>query len=523
MIAGEAGTLADPVAKGIWATAKQSWCDLFRWKQRAVLTNEEGEIHCEWQSPAPLRNPFALASTLSAKGWLYFMVGLAAWMADAVDFNGLSIQTVKLSEYYNTSYTNVTTAITLTLLLRSVGALFFGLAGDRFGRKWPMVINLLVLGVLQIATTYAKTFGAFLGVRALFGLFMGGIYGNATAMALENCPTEARGLMSGILQQGYSMGYVVAASVNLGIGGSKDSWKIMFWVGAGFSFLVALVRILFPESRQFTEAKKARNNKPISARAFWAETKTMLSKEWRMWIYCIILMAWFNSYVHTSQDSYITFLLTEKELPNNSAARASILALTGACVGGTIMGYISQFFGRRRSIIVSVLMSCCMIPAWILPNKWTSLSATGFFLQFWAQAAFGVIPIHLNELAPPQFRSSFPGLTYQLGNMISSPSTQIVNAISSSIKVKSKTGKPVDAYGPTMAVATAVIALLIALTTALGPERRGAHFETAKVAGQAVDEPSKEIDDMESQRDSIKDDGIRSLKMIDNIKSDNHV
>lgn len=143
---------------------------------------------------------------LSKQGWLYFIVGFAAWTADAFDFHALSIQTVKLADYYETSNTQVSTAITLTLLLRSVGAAFFGLAGDQFGRKWPMVVNMLILGLLQIATIYSATFQQFLAVRALFGLFMGGVYGNAIAMALENCPVEARGLMSGILQQGYSFG-----------------------------------------------------------------------------------------------------------------------------------------------------------------------------------------------------------------------------------------------------------------------------------------------------------------------------
>lgn len=170
--------------------------------------NEYGEYRTEWQRPLPLRNPFSLAAQLSGQGWIYFIVGFAAWTADAFDFHALSIQTTKLADYYQTTNTQVSTAITLTLLLRSVGAAFFGLAGDQFGRKWPMVINMLILGLLQIATIYSATFQQFLAVRALFGLFMGGVYGNAIAMALENCPVEARGLMSGILQQGYSFGWV---------------------------------------------------------------------------------------------------------------------------------------------------------------------------------------------------------------------------------------------------------------------------------------------------------------------------
>lgn len=179
---------ADPIPSGIFATARQALGDLFIWKQRVEITNEHGESSFEWQDPEPIRNPFSLMAQLSARDWLFFIVGLVAWTADAFDFHALSIQTVKLADYYDRSKTDISTAITLTLLLRSVGAAFFGFAGDKYGRKWPMVINMIVLGVLQIATIYSKTFQQFLAVRSLFGLFMGGVYGNAMAMALEHCP-----------------------------------------------------------------------------------------------------------------------------------------------------------------------------------------------------------------------------------------------------------------------------------------------------------------------------------------------
>ncbi len=169
----------------------------------------------------------------------------------------------------------------------------FGLAGDRWGRKWPMVVNMIVLGVLQIATIYSSTFSQFLAVRSLFGLFMGGVYGNAIAMALEHSPPDARGLMSGILQQGYSFGYVCAACANLGVGGADDSWKTVFWIAAGISIGVGIIRCFFPESKQFIEARKA-GKANTSPGAFWRETRVMLAQEWKICIYCIILMTWFN-------------------------------------------------------------------------------------------------------------------------------------------------------------------------------------------------------------------------------------
>lgn len=186
-------------------------------------------------------------------------------------------------------------------------------------------------------------------------------------------------------------------------------------------------------------------------------------------------------------------MLTEKELDNSGASRASILMKTGACVGGTIIGYVSQWLGRRRAIVCAALVSACLIPAWILPHGERSLSASGFFMQFFVQGAWGVVPIHLNELSPPAFRSSFPGLTYQLGNMISSPSAQIVNVIAERNFVTSYTGETVEAYGPTMGIATAIIAVGIAVTTAFGPEKRGRHFEQAKPAGLNVGDSDLEV------------------------------
>ena len=183
-----------------------------------------------------------------------------------------------------------------------------------------------------------------------------------------------------------------------------------------------------------------------------------------------------------------------KGLDNAAASRASIWMKVGACVGGCIIGYSSQFIGRRRAMIGSAFMSALMIPAWVLPSGEHALSATGFLIQFFVQGAWGVIPIHLNELSPAAFRSTFPGLTYQLGNMISSPSAQIVNALAEDINVKDEGGPSVPAYGPVMAVATAIIAVGIICTVAVGPEKRGRKFEEAAPAGASETIPPKDVE-----------------------------
>jgi MFS family permease len=193
-----------------------------------------------------------------------------------------------------------------------------------------------------------------------------------------------------------------------------------------------------------------------------------------------------------------------KHLSAAGATRASILMKTGACVGGTILGYVSQWFGRRRTIVCAALTSACLIPAWILPTTEGGLSASGFMIQFFIQGAWGVIPIHLNELSPPAFRSSFVGLTYQLGNMISSPSAQIVNAAAEGIMITTAHGKPSPAYGPVMGVATAIIAIGIVITTAFGPEKKGRSFE--EVAAVDVHDGPKDIEEgsIRSEKDGVK-------------------
>lgn len=211
-------------------------------------------------------------------------------------------------------------------------------------------------------------------------------------------------------------------------------------------------------------------------------------------------------------------MITEKGLDNSGASRASILMKAGACVGGTILGYISQWFGRRRTIVGAALISACLIPAWILPTTERSLSASGFFMQFFVQGAWGVIPIHLNELSPPAFRSSFPGITYQLGNMISSPSAQIVNALAESNFIRNNAGELVEAYGPVMGIATAIIAVGIAVTTAFGPEKRGREF-SAKPAGMNIEtESSLKAKDIEAEAASVHEaERVNSEKKETNV------
>ncbi|KAG9094226.1 hypothetical protein FS749_012865 [Ceratobasidium sp. UAMH 11750] len=481
---------------GMFRQAIEAVKDLFR-HERVTVLDEHGNYVEKVIKPEPLINPITLVRMLTWKNWLFFLVGLAAWTVDGYDFHSVSLSITNLSKFYGVSKTDISTSITLTLLFRSLGAAIFGVAGDYYGRKWPMVINMFIIGALQLGTAYAPTYHAFLGVRSLFGIGMGGVWGCAIAMALESVPIEARGLMSGILQQGYSLGYLLAAVFNLSIAprGGADGFKDLFYIGAGASFFVGLVRMLFPESEQFRRAKE-QGQKGGHTKQFMKEAGVVVRTQWRRIIYACILMALFNFFSHTTQDSYPTFLQSGKGFSQQDASRGTIIAKTGATVGGAIIGYVSQSFGRRRSIVLASLLAACIIPAWVLPDSRAGLAAGSFFLQFMVQGAWGVIPVHLNELSPPAFRASFPGIAYQIGNMISSPAAEMVTAISERTFITER-GKRVEAFGPTMGIATAIIAILLAFWTAVGKEAKGSHFENA-VAGHGNIDPTASKPDIET-------------------------
>ncbi|KAI5813219.1 major facilitator superfamily domain-containing protein [Pyronema omphalodes] len=451
--------------------------------------NEAGETVYGKLPRTKVENPIKTLMRPTFMNYVYFFVGWMAWTMDGYDFHTVSLSISRLAVYFNHEREAISISITLTLLFRSVGAAIFGIAGDLYGRKWPMIVNLLIIAALQLATAYCDTFEEFLGVRALFGIGMGGIWGLAASMGLENMPVEARGLFSGILQQGYALGYLIAAGLNMGVvPKSKHSFKILFYIGAALTAAVAVARLFFGESKQFVEAKKNSEIKgTVKVKLFLADAKKIMKEYWKRTLYAILLMGLFNYMSHTSQDMYPTYMHETKGFSQPMASKATMIAKTGAIVGGTFCGYYSQFFGRRATIIVACGLGACLIPLWVLPNSWGTLTMGAFLVQFMVQGAWGVVPIHLNELAPPQFRSSFPGICYQLGNMISAPAAQILSTVSENLFIE-KDGKLMPDYGTTQAIMMSIIFTLLLIWTACGTEQRGSHFELAKAAGAGDDD-----------------------------------
>ncbi|KAN0135336.1 Major facilitator superfamily domain containing protein [Lactarius tabidus] len=446
--------------------------------------------------------------------WAQFFSGWLAWTCDAVDFFSVSLSVTRLQKQFNKDkVSTITQAITLTLLFRSVGAVIFGVLSDRFGRKWPLVFNLLCCAALELGSGFVQTFRQFLALRSCFGIAMGGVWGLASATALENLPVEARGIGSGVLQQGYACGYLIAAVMNLSlVPHTSTTWRTLFWASSGISAFAAFIRALVPESEVFLRAREEQRAKGATTgkktKVFIEQTGAMLKKHWLLCVYAVLLMTGFNFFSHGSQDLYPTYLQTTKGFDSYHATVATIIGNCGAVAGGTVAGMASQFIGRRLTIIIFVLIAGAFIPLWILPGSFSGLSAGAFWLQFGVQGAWGVIPIQLAEMSPPGFRATFPGVTYQLGNMISSTSAQIEATGGDHLKttiVVDGVRKVVPDYARVQGILIGVVAVYIIFLTIIGPENHGSNFEEHGLAfesGSSTNTPDRDTDTDEKLGDT---------------------
>lgn len=438
---------------------------------------------------AKAENPFKLLAMLNTQQWLFFLVAFFAWSWDAFDFFTVSLTVTDLAETFNKTNTDITWGITLVLMFRSVGSTIFGIAADRYGRKWPFIINNLLFIVLELGTGFTQTYGQFLAVRALFGIAMGGLYGNAAATALEDCPEAARGIISGMLQQGYAFGYLMATAFSRAlVNTTSHGWRPLFWFGAGPPVLIILFRLCLPETNTFRARQAIRAQQGSLAGTFISEGRVALKRHWLLLIYMVLLMAGFNFMSHGSQDLYPTMLTNQFKFSADAVTVTQVVANLGAMTGGTVIGYCSQIFGRRFSIIfISIIGGALLYPYTFVTNK--NVIAAAFFEQFCVQGAWGVIPIHLMELSPGSLRTFVVGTSYQLGNLASSASSTIESTIGERYPLEplhkgTKTIKRYN-YGKVICIFMGAVYAYVILLTFVGPEKRGRNLNVEHDADMA--------------------------------------
>jgi len=395
-----------------------------------------------------------------------FTASFLGWSLDAFDFFLVIVTVPHIAHDFGASVKMVAVGVTLTLMLRPFGALLFGWLADRFGRRMPLMIDVALFSALELATAFSPNLTVFLILRALFGIAMGGEWGIGAAMAMESLLAEKRGLFSGILQEGYAVGYLLAAIV-LAVLYVHIGWRGMFMLGVLPALLIFYIRAHVPESPTWLAAQAGgiiRKADPLFS---------ALKQRWPLFLYAMLLMSAFNFMSHGTQDLYPTFLTLQHGFSPALVGTLTAIMNLGAIVGGIFFGRLSQRFGRRNMIITCALLGILMIPLWAFSQTVLMLGIGGFLMQVMVQGAWGIIPAHLNEISPGNVRGTFPGFTYQFGNLVSAGALQMEAAFAQN-NFPLPSGHP--DYAKAMSVVALVVFIAVAVFTAIGffvtPERR---------------------------------------------------
>lgn len=377
------------------------------------------------------------------------------WTLDAFDFFIIVFVFKDIAKEFKTDIPSVTATLFLTLAMRPLGAFLFGILADRFGRRPTLMANILFYSVVEFLSGFAPSLTVLVILRGLYGIAMGGEWGVGASLTMETIPPQTRGIISGLLQAGYPSGYLLAA-VLYGTSYHFLGWRGMFMVGALPALLVLFIRSNVEES----PAWKKYGHQP-------SRILQTIKARWKLFIYVIILMTAFNSFSHGTQDIYPTFLQVQQKFPAQTVSAIAIVYNIGAILGGIVFGTFSERIGRRRAVVIAALLTLPVIPLWAFSNSVIMLSIGAFLIQFFVQGAWGVIPVHLNELSPDSVRGTFPGFTYQLGNLFASKNGTIQTTLAVSLG---------NNYGLALAITAAIVASAVAIVTALGPEALGVKF-----------------------------------------------
>jgi SHS family lactate transporter-like MFS transporter len=379
------------------------------------------------------------------------------WTLDAFDFFLMVFVLKDIAQEFDTDVTQVTVAILLTLAMRPVGAFLFGRAADRWGRRPTLMVDVLFYSVIEFASGFAPSLTVLLILRAVYGIAMGGEWGVGASLTMESIPPHARGFVSGLLQSGYPFGYFLA-SIVYGLLFQYIGWRGMFMIGVIPALLVLYIRRSVPESPSW---------QPTAAHS---NTLAVLKSHWRLGLYAVLLMTAFNFFSHGTQDLYPTFLQVQHGFSPHEVGVIAVIYNIGAIIGGISFGSLSERFGRRRIIIIASVLSLIVLPLWAFSATAVWLAVGAFLMQVMVQGAWGVVPAHLNELSPDEARGTFPGVTYQLGNLIASVNATLQAAIAIYYG---------NDYAFALAIVAGVVAIAIVILKALSTEAKGVVFGSA--------------------------------------------
>ncbi len=380
-------------------------------------------------------------------------------MLDAFDFLLLTFVITRIATTFDRTVAEVAAAITLTLACRPIGALLFGWLGDRYGRRTPLMIDIACYSVIQLLTAFSPNFAVFLVLRALYGVAMGGEWGLGAALTMESLPPERRGFIGGVLQSGYMWGFLLAATVYYFVFTFTHwDWRSLFVIGALPAVLIFYIRSGVPESPAWLAGRAQR---VALAPNFLFKS---IAAHWPLFIYAIAFMAALNGMSHGTQDLYATFLQKQHGFSPGTTSLLAIVGALGAIVGSMLFGAFSQRIGRRAVVMLCSAFGLLAIPLWIFSAGVAALALGVFVIQFAVQGCWGVIPSHLNELSPADVRGTFPGFTYQLGNLIAASIAQMEAVLATKIPLPS--GAP--NYAGAMAVVAASVLGLGFILAAIG-------------------------------------------------------
>ena len=385
--------------------------------------------------------------------------GFLGWTFDAFDFFVLALVLPEVAKDFGRSIPALALTTTATLATRPIGAFIFGLLADRYGRRPILMANIAFYSAMEVLSGLAPDYTLFLITRLLYGIGMGGNWGVGASLVLESVPAKWRGVASGLLQQGYAVGYLLAAGALYTVF-PRWGWRAMFFAGVIPAALTILICAKVEESEAWRQA-----------RTDWSTYRGAIFSNLPLFMYLVVLMAMMNCISHGTQDMYPTYLQKQLHYNVNSTSLVTAISMLGAIVGGLIIGYTSDRIGRRRSMITAALLAVCVIPLWVFaPNR--ALVMTGAFLmQFMVQGAWGVIPAHINELSPPLVRGFFPGFAYQIGVLIAS-SIGYVEAL---------LGEHFT-YAAAMGGLAAAVFILGSIVIGAGPEAKGISFVKSHTA-----------------------------------------